>query len=233
MKQKLITLSQRYLKALRLHLQPESRSENLQPAAELGRQAVALGVNTLDMARMHEQALGELNLSPRKGGLSQRAELFFAEVTAPLAGLHHATRQIKHDFKRLQATLSRRTLELAATNRQLKRGVNRRKSVEAALKKSGVHYSGRLKNSLRLQEDLRRFTHQVLAAQEMERKKISLELQNEVAQTLLGINVHLLSLKREARTNTSGLKKDIASAHRLVASSVRSVRRVAHGLGSL
>jgi len=43
-----------------------------------------------------------------------------------------------------------------------------------------------LKDSLQLQEELRQLTHQVLAAQEEERKKISHELQDEIAQTLLG-----------------------------------------------
>ena len=117
--------------------------------------------------------------------------------------------------------MSRRTAELAATNLQLKRGVLRRKSVEAALKKSGVHYTKLLKDSLHLQEGLRQLTHQVLAAQEEERKKISLELQDEVAQTLLGINVRLLSLKQESRINTKGLKLEIASTQRLVAKSAK------------
>ena len=78
-----------------------------------------------------------------------------------------------------------------------------------------------------MQEGLRQLTHQVLAAQEDERKKISLELQDEIAQTLLGINVRLLSLKQEARSNTKGLKNEIASTQRLVVKSAQSVRRVA------
>jgi signal transduction histidine kinase len=134
-------------------------------------------------------------------------------------------------LKRLNETLSRRTLELAATNRQLQRGVVRRKKVEAALKKSGEHYSKLLKNSLQLQAGLRQLTHQVLAAQEEERKKISIELQDEIAQTLLGINVGLVSLKREARSNTRGLKNEIVSTQRLVTKSAKSVRRVARGYG--
>ena len=110
---------------------------------------------------------------------------------------------------------------------QLKRDVIRRKNVEAALKKSGVHYTKLLKDSLHLQEGLRQLTHQVMAAQEEERKKISIELQDEVAQTLLGINVRLISLKKESRVNTKGLKSEIASTQRLVARSAKSVRRVA------
>ena len=66
-----------------------------------------------------------------------------------------------------------------------------------------------------------------MAAQENERTKMSLELQNEVAQTLLGINVRLLTLKQEAKNNTRGLKNEIASAQLLVANSARSVRKAA------
>src|SRR6202012_4696424 len=72
--------------------------------------------------------------------------------------------------------------------------------------------------------------HQVLAGQEDERKKISCELQNEIAQTLLGVNVRLLSLKQEARTNTKGLKNEIARAQRLVTQAAQLVRSFARRL---
>ena len=121
----------------------------------------------------------------------------------------------------------RRTLELAATNFQLKRGIVRRQSVETALKVSGQHYAKLLRESLQLQANLRELTHQVLAAQEEERRHISHELQDEIAQTLLGINVRLITLKKESRTNTRGIKQEIASTQRLVSKSARSVRRVA------
>jgi signal transduction histidine kinase len=67
----------------------------------------------------------------------------------------------------------------------------------------------------------------VLAAQEADRKNISRELQDEIVQTLLGINVRLLSLKREARVNHAGLKSEIASTEKLVTKSAKSVQRVA------
>jgi hypothetical protein len=50
---------------------------------------------------------------------------------------------------------------------------------------------------------------------------------------LLGINVRLLSLKREARRNTKGFKNEIASTQRLVVKSAESVRRVAREFGGL
>ncbi len=226
MKQMLNALARRYETALQRHLQ-QAPPARLQPALRLGRRAVILGLETLDLARMHEQAVVTLKISHGRNGILKRAELFFAEALTPIVDTHHAARQSRMELNRLHETVVRRTLELAATNLQLKRGIARRKRVEAALKKSGVHYTRLLKESLQLQEGLRQLTHRVLQAQEEERQKISRELQDEIAQTLLGINVRLLSLKREAAVNTKGLKKEIASTQRLVARSAKSVRRVA------
>jgi len=232
MKQKSIRLSQRYVLALQKHMK-RGPHDNLQPALTLGRQAVALGLETLELARIHERALATLELSKSKDGLAKRAEIFFIEAIAPIVETHRAARQSKNELSQLNGTLDRRTAELATTSRQLKRGIVRRKSMEAALKKSGEHYAKLLKESLQLQGDLRELTHQVLSAQEDERKKISRGLQNEIAQTLLGINVRLVSLKQEARNNTKGFKNEIASTQQLVLKSAKSVRRVARGFDSL
>jgi len=231
MKQKFIGLSQRYVTALQKHLRQGPRA-SLQPALALGHRAVVLGLETLELARIHEQAINTLELSWSKNGFLRRAEIFFAEALTPIVETHRAARQSKIQLNRLNDMLSRRTVELAATNRLLQRGIVRRKSVEAALKISGEHYARLLKNSLQLQEGLRQLTHQVLAAQENERKKISRELQDEIAQTLLGINVRLLTLKQEARSNTKGLKNEIASTQQLVLKSAKSVRRAARQFGS-
>ena len=232
MKQDLIGLSRRYVTRLRTHLKRGSRN-SLRPALTLGRQAVAFGLETLELARIHERALATLELSKSKDGLARRAEIFFTQAIVPIVETHRAARQSKNELNRLSGILDRRTAELAATNRRLQRGIIRRKSAETALKKSGQHYGKLLKESLQLQEGLRQLTHQVLLAQEDERKKISRKLQNEIAQTLLGINVWLLSLKQEARSNTKGLKNEIASVQQQVIKSVKSVRQVARGLGGL
>ena len=231
MKQKLTKLSQRYVTALRKHLKQGPRA-SLQPALGLGRQAVALGVETLELARIHERALTTLGLFNSKNGVIKRAEIFFTEATTPIMETERAARQTKVDLSRLKETLGQRTEELAVTNRQLQRGVVRRKAMEEAFEKSGQHHHKSLEESLQLQKRLRQLTHQVLTAQEDERKNISRELQDKIAQTLLGINVRLLSLKQEARSNTKGLKNEIASTQRLVVKSAKSVRRIAHEFGN-
>jgi len=219
-------LAGRYRAALRKHLKA-GPGASLQPALRLGRQSVALRMETLDLARMHEKAVTTLEFSHGNGRMARRAEVFFAEALTAIVETHRAARQSRVDLNLLIGTLHRRTSELASTSLQLQRNVVRRKSVEAALKESGQHYGKLLKDSLRLQEGLRQLTRQVLVTQEDERKRMSHDLQDEIAQTLIGINVRLLSLKQEARSNTTGLKNEIASTRRLVAKSARSVRRAA------
>jgi len=232
MKQTLIQLSQNYMAALRTFLK-SGVNAGLQPALTLGRQAVTMGVDTLGLARMHEYAMSTLNLTSRKESLTRRAEHFFTEAITPIVETHRAARQNQTDLHQLKETLARRTRELAATNRQLKHGIRRRKSVEVALKKCGIDYGRLLKSSLHVQQGLRQLTHQVISAQEEERKKISHELQDEVAQTLLGINVRMLTLKQKSQLNTKGFKEEIASTQRLVAKSAKSVRRAARNFGKI
>jgi signal transduction histidine kinase len=232
MKQKRIRLSHRYVAVLRNHLKQGPRA-TLEPALALGRQAVTLGLETLDLARIHEKALVTLEAASSKNGIVKQAKIFFMEAITPIMEMHRTARQNKVHLSRLEETLGRRTEELAATNRQLQRGVIRRKVMEDAAKKSGRHHQECLEESLALQKSLRQLTHRVLTAHEDERKDISRELQDEIGQTLLGINVRLLSLKQEARNNTKGLKKEIASTQRLVAKSAMSVRRVAREFDNL
>jgi signal transduction histidine kinase len=230
MKKKLTGLSQQYLAALIKHLK-QGPQASLQPALGLGRRAVALGLETLELARIHEQALGTLELSNIKNGFTKLAGIFFAEANTPIVETHRAARQSHVHLSRMKETLDQRTEELAASNRQLQRGIVRRKVMEDAAEKTGKHHNKCLEESLQLQKRLRLLTHRIMAAQEDDRKSISRELQNEIAQTLLGINVRLLTLKQQSKSNTRGLKKEIASTQRLVVKSARSVRRVARELG--
>src|SRR5665213_2792948 len=187
MKRKLILLGRSYGAALRKFLETGA-SVDLLPAVRVGRKAVALRMETLEFARMHEQTMTELKMSPSSSGRqNQREEKFFTEALSPIVETHHAAQQCKIDLKKMNETLIRRTIELAGTHRQLQRGIHRRKSVEAALKKTAEHYTRLLKHSLQLQHGLRHLTHQVLASQEEQRKELSGELHNDIAQSLLGI----------------------------------------------
>lgn len=229
MKLKSVQLSQRYLTALRTHLKSGAHT-GLQAARDLGRRAVALGMETLELARIHEQAVAILKPANNKNGHRPRAEMFFTAANASIEETHRAARQNKISPSQLEESLEARTHELAASNRQVRRGVVRRKIMEVAAVKSGKDHSKSLGESLELQTRLRQLTHRMMAAQEKERSKISHELQDEIAQTLLGINVRLLSLKQESRSNTKGFHDEITSTQQLVLKSARFVRRFAREL---
>ena len=104
MKQRLIILSQNYVTALRAHLQPGAPARLL-AAQGLGRQAIALGLETLELARIHEHALVTLHLSPDKKKLVSRAESFFSEANAPIEETHRATQTSEVHLSRLKETL--------------------------------------------------------------------------------------------------------------------------------
>lgn len=79
--------------------------------------------------------------------------------------------------------------------RHLKSEIAQRKAVENTLKKNKGHYTQLLKQSRQMQEHFRDLSRKILLAQEKERKEISRELHDEIAQILTGINVQLATLK--------------------------------------
>jgi signal transduction histidine kinase len=222
-----------YLAALGTHLK-KAPLASLKPAHGLGLRAVSIGLETLDVARIHEEALITLVLphfSVRTSDeMIRRASAFFAEAITPIEETHRGAQEANAQLKVTVATLTRRTVELAASNDKLKREIAQRKSVEGTLRTSQQTSSKLLKKSRRMQEELRHLSRQLLSAQEEERRKISRELHDVIAQTLSGINVRLAALKSESIASTKGLQKQITSTQRLVEKSVDIVHRFAREL---
>ena len=207
---------------------------SLQPAHGMGRRALAAGLQTLDIAKLHEQILVTKVLPGFPAGkrvtLIRQAGIFFTEAITPIEKTHRSAQEAAIHLNKIVETLSQRTVELAASNLELKQEIIQRKAAEAALKKSEHHYGELLEQSDRLQEQLRQLSRQILLAQEEERKEISRELHDVIAQTLTGINVRLAALAKEAAVNTKGLDRNIARTQRLVAKSVDIVHQFAREL---
>ncbi|HEV2455973.1 MAG TPA: ATP-binding protein [Verrucomicrobiae bacterium] len=124
----------------------------------------------------------------------------------------------------------RRSNALESSNENLRQEIVRRKLMEKSLRESERHQGKMLDQSRRMQEQLRHLSRQILLAQEDERKKISRELHDVIAQTLTGINVRLSTLKKAAALNTRGLDRNIARTQRLVEKSVNIVHEFAREL---
>ncbi len=121
-------------------------------------------------------------------------------------------------------------LELTNARKRLHCETVKRKTADVALRKSQRHYDKLLAESCLMQEQLRHLSHQILLAQEEERKHISRELHDDISQILTGINVRLAALKIEATNNSGNLKKKISITQRLVEKSVAAVHRFAREL---
>ena len=115
---------------------------------------------------------------------------------------------------RKQAEAAQRRVEvLAASNRKLEQEIVRRKTLEETLKET--------------EQRLRHLSHELLHAQEEERKHISRELHDTVLQTLVGINIHLAALTPKPTDNPGSLQQKIAQTQLLVEKSMVLVHRFA------
>ncbi len=119
----------------------------------------------------------------------------------------------------------RRLDALAASNQELNQEIARRQAVEEALRNSQRQQAQLLEQSQAMQERLRQLSHQILHAQEAERKRISRELHDKIAQTLVGINVHLESLAHTVKTKPAQIQRKITRTQRLVEQLVADVHQ--------
>ena len=228
MNAKIKNWSRRYQSALRRYLNQGSGA-SLQPALRLGNQAVAIGLETLALAGCHKQALMVL-MSPggssgARAGMIGRARRFFAETIVPIEKNHRAALKADIRVNQLTRTLRRSTMESFVSNCCLKRSMLLRRAAEHALKKSGKQHAKLLAEAHRLQKHLRYLTHESMSMQEGERQKTSRQLHDEIAQTLIAIDLRLLTLKKSARANTGSLKKEIDKTQRLVRESLNNIHR--------
>lgn len=224
MKRKSIRLSRRYSSALRQHLKQGPRA-SLQSARGLGRRAVSLGLEILDVAKIHDRALASLKDPSLR--IVKRAELFFIEAVTPIENTHRAALKTDARLNQVTKALGQRTVDLAAANRSLKQGMARRKTVDKALKASDGQSKKLLEESSRLQKRSRNLAHGILSTQEENRKTISNRLQDDVTQTLLGINVRLLAIKQKAIASAMGIHKEIADTLGVVDQSIKNIRNFA------
>ena len=230
MHEKLNELSRLYHAGLEQYLKLGAGAD-MEPARQLGSRAMDIGLETLDLARIHEIALVALVLpdcsTAARSRLMGRAGLFFAEAITPIEQTHRGALEANAHLKEIVQTLGRRTLELADSVEVLELEILRRRALEESLRASEQTSSDLLEKSRRMQGELRELSRQLLTAQEEERMKISRELHDVIAQTLTGINVRLGTLKAEASASSKQLQNKISSTQRLVEKSVDIVHRFA------
>ena len=209
-----------YQMALRRHLWSSGPSSNPPAALRLGRRALRLGLETLDVARVHERALDTVTSpedTPDHDGRDaiKRADTFFRETIVPIEKNHDAAREAGDRIDRLTQMLRQRAAESSASDMQLEQAVACREAAEARAEACAAHHDELMKEALRIQRDLRDLMRARLSCQEGERDGIGRELRDEIAQALVGIDLCLLALKTSGRLDTDKTEKSILDLQRL------------------
>lgn len=232
---KLNKLTIQYTETLRGHLLEPSRTRDFLPAQQLGRQAVAIGLETLDLAKIHDEALSLLippgSSEKKRREATTQAAAFFTEAIEPIERTHPLAKKAHADLTQMNAKLVKRTSDLAKSNKELKEGVAQRLAAVKTLKSSEDNSRKLLNEASALQLHLQDLAHQMLASHEDERRKMSLKLQDEIAQTLVAIHLRLVELDKELTLHTDAFKKEIANTQRLVEESVGIINGCAHEFG--
>ena len=133
--------------------------------------------------------------------------------------------------ERKAAEATQRKLEVVtASNQKLEQEILRRQAVENSLQLSEQEQRRLLEQSQQQQQQLRRLSHLILNAQEEERKRISRELHDVIAQTLVSINVQVAALARTAPGADTDFGRKITRTRELVEHSVSQVHEFAREL---
>jgi signal transduction histidine kinase len=233
MNKSLSSFARHYAANLRRYLADE-REAGLAQAYELGRRAIAQGLGVLDMARIHQQAVGA-SLPPFSTGANTRrnlkaAETFFLESLSPFEATHRGFRETNGRLQQAIATLEKRNLDLGRMNRELELEINERKRTEKALRESEEHFRELFKQARRMEESLRNLSNQVLHVQEEERKRISRELHDEVGQALTAISMNLQALKNNGASKSPPMMRKLADTQTLLQETMETVHRFAREL---
>lgn len=200
-------------------------------AQQLGKRAVSLGMETLDVARVHELALAALTTASSSPDIppepAKRAGIFFAEVIVPIEQTHGPARKADAKVTEVTQSLLQRTKEATDSTRLLEKGIARRLTAETALRKSVENRAGLLAEAERLRLKLQKLKLRILSAQEHERDLTGHHLRDEIAQMLMAIQLRLLALDGAVHANTTNLKKVIAETQRIMKDSLGTIRRIA------
>lgn len=117
-----------------------------------------------------------------------------------------------------------------ALNDKLKRTLIQQQITADALAASQLLTNQLLKESGLMRQAQQNLTHRLITAQEDERKRVSRDLHDVIAQSLTGINFSLSSLLTQPNATTPDLQKKLKSTQSLIEQSIATVHRFARDL---
>ncbi|MDA9922015.1 sensor histidine kinase [Verrucomicrobiales bacterium] len=232
---KLRSFPQAYHSALEKHLQENSDGiPDSTITHGLGTRTLKLGINLLGLAKIHLNSLTSLEkaglTTQENGEPNRQSSDFFNAVAEPLEEGRFKASKTGHQLSSTIETLRHHEEDLARSNKNLLAEITRLKEVENSLRTSEETASLLLEQAREMQEEMRSLSRRLITAQEDERKRISRELHDVIAQTLTGINLRLAVLRSQSVANNEDFHEKIQITEHLVEQSVEIVHRFAYDL---
>lgn len=209
-KDHITSFEERYLSELGLHFESPSSDKIISEKARLlGKEAFDLGIEASGLVRIHERALADITaLIKPKTSLSQ-------DKGVTPAGIF------------LIASLT----EIESRNFQSQQdGRDAKRHFEEQLKEEIQRYNELSAESEHLHEQSRQFARKVLLAQEEERKEISRELHDKIAQILTAVNIQLATIREVGVINFESFEKSVDRIQKMIEDSVDSIHQYARKL---
>ncbi len=204
----------------------------MRQARALGRAALDAGLGVFDLIRLHHQALTDGVLPEDTAAAARLApslENFLLAALAPFEAANRGIHSARERLQQLNGVLAERNEALALSNAQLEEEILLRQQNETALRQSKDRYFELLRQAQAMEDGLHDLSAQVLAAQDDDRKRISRELHEEIAQALAAVNLTVALLKKQAGAGST-FQRDVAAAEALLAHSMETVHSFARTL---
>jgi PAS domain S-box-containing protein len=123
---------------------------------------------------------------------------------------------LKKAYDEMERRVDERTTELLEANLLLKKEISGHQQTEAALRQS--------------ERRLRRLSSHIITAQEKERKRISMELHDDLGQSLSLLKVQLSSIQNRLNGNGTAVADDLQETRQYLDSVIENVRRLSRDL---
>jgi PAS domain S-box-containing protein len=147
---------------------------------------------------------------------SQGKPLYFVSQLQDITARKRAEEALLQAHQELEQRVQERTQELRLAVEQLQREVEDRQQAEEALRES--------------EQKLRYLASQILTAQELERKRISMDLHEGLGQSMTALKMYLRAIQRNLPIEMTEIREDFEGSQKLLKAMVEEVRRISRGL---
>lgn len=165
-------------------------------------------IEELDVLRLRVAYLEKGQTRNRERGAAQR--------DIDLTGRKRTEEALRETHGTLDQDIKSRPDQLQLANERLQNEIEERKRVETVLRQS--------------KDRLRRLTNRLLSAQENERKRIAVELHDELGQSLVGLKFQLSGFKKKLGGNQEELRQEVEQALNAIDLMTEKVRRLSREL---